>query len=70
MKQDASSALLELSNPSGKDDQHILVMGDSEKKVLKAKELIDAVLYADETTRHRIRLEQLRTAQVMNSLAS
>ena len=61
---------MELSNPGAKDDQHILVMGDSEAKVLKAKELIEVVLYADEATRHKIRLEQLRTAQVMNSLAS
>ena len=48
---------MELSNPGAKDDQHILVMGDSEAKVLKAKELIEVVLYADEATRHKIRLE-------------
>ena len=46
-----------MNNPGAKDDQHILVMGDSEKKALKAKELIEAVLYADEPTRNKIRLE-------------
>ena len=46
-----------MNNHSSKEDQHILVMGDSEKKVLKAKELIEAVLYADESTRHKIRLD-------------
>ena len=45
-----------------KDDNHIMVMGDSEAKVVHAKELIEAVLYADEPTRNKIRLEQLRTA--------
>ena len=32
-------------------------MGDAESKVLHAKELIEAVLYADEQTRNKIRLE-------------
>ena len=39
-----------------------MVMGDSEAKVMHAKELIEAVLYADEPTRNKIRLEQLKTA--------
>jgi hypothetical protein len=44
-----------------------MVMGDAERKVLHAKALIEAVLYADESTRNKIRMEQLRTAE---SLAS
>ena len=40
-----------------KEDQHILVMGDAESKVIHAKELIEAVLYADELTRAKIRME-------------
>lgn len=44
-------------------------MGDTEAKVMHAKELIEAVLYADELTRAKIRMEQLRTAQLMNTMA-
>lgn len=51
-----------------KDDQHIMVMGDAESKVIHAKDLIEAVLYADEPTRSKIRMEQLRTAHMINSL--
>lgn len=47
-----------------------MVMGDSEAKVMHAKELIEAVLYADEATRNKIRLEQLKTAQMMNSFVT
>ena len=45
-----------------------MVMGDAESKVIHAKDLIEAVLYADEPTRSKIRMEQLRTAHMINSL--
>ena len=60
LKQDNTSVFADIH--SGRDEQHILVMGDADAKVLKAKELIEAVLYADEPTRQKIRLEQLQTA--------
>jgi far upstream element-binding protein len=45
------------------DDQHVLIIGDKEEKLVYAKELVQQVLTADETTRNKIRSEQLKDAQ-------
>lgn len=39
------------------DDQHVLVVGDTDQKVVQAREIVIKVLTADETTRNAIRSE-------------
>lgn len=46
--QDQSSMLA----PDDKDEAHILVIGDAEYKVIKAKEMLERLINADEMTRH------------------
>ena len=36
------------------DDQHVLVVGDTDQKVVQAREIVIKVLTADETTRNAI----------------
>lgn len=45
------------------DEQHVLIIGDSEDKLVKARKVIQDVLTADEPTRNQIRSEQLKDAQ-------
>ena len=52
--------------PDDKDEAHILVMGDAESKVIKAKDMLERLIFADETTRQTIRNEQYKTAQLLN----
>jgi rRNA processing protein Krr1/Pno1 len=44
------------------DEQHVLIIGDSEHKLVKARRVIQDVLTADESTRNQIRSEQLKDA--------
>jgi len=60
--QDQASML----SPDDKDEAHILVMGDAECKVIRAKEMIEKLIFADEATKQQIRLEQLKTAQLLS----
>lgn len=46
--------------PDDDEDLHVLVAGDSEVMVSKAVEMIEAIIFADENTRTRIRQEQLK----------
>lgn len=39
------------------DDQHVLIIGDQEEKLLKARDIVQRVLTADESTRNQIRSE-------------
>lgn len=39
------------------DEQHVLVVGETEQKVLAARDVVIKVLTADETTRNAIRSE-------------
>jgi hypothetical protein len=53
--------------PDDDDDQHVLIVGDTETAVERAMTAINVVVNADETTRNAIRQEQLRAAQEINS---
>jgi len=48
------------------EEQHVLIIGDSEEKLQRAKEVVHRVLTADEETRNAIRMEQLKAAQEMS----
>eukprot|EP01016_Furgasonia_blochmanni_P001106 TRINITY_DN10404_c0_g1_i11.p1 TRINITY_DN10404_c0_g1~~TRINITY_DN10404_c0_g1_i11.p1 ORF type:complete len:470 (+),score=110.87 TRINITY_DN10404_c0_g1_i11:911-2320(+) len=53
--------------PDDDEDQHVLVVGDSEAQVARACAEIERIIFADEETRNRIRQEQLKTvAQLKN----
>jgi len=44
------------------DEQHVLIIGDSEDKLVEARKIVVTVLTADEETRNMIRNEQLKAA--------
>ena len=48
------------------DDQHVLVVGDNEQKLIAARDIVIKVLTADETTRNAIRQEQLKAANELS----
>ena len=48
------------------DDQHVLVIGDNETKLIAARDVVIKVLTADETTRNAIRSEQLKAANELS----
>ena len=48
------------------DDQHVLIVGDTESKLIQARDVVYKVLTADETTRNAIRSEQLKAANEMS----
>ena len=48
------------------DEQHVLLIGDSEERLIEARKVIEHVLTADEVTRNQIRTEQLKDAQEMS----
>jgi hypothetical protein len=52
--------------PDDKEEAHIMIMGDAECKVRRAKEMLERLIFADESTRQQIRLEQLKTAQLLS----
>lgn len=49
------------------EDQHVLIVGDTEENVNKAQFLIEKVLYSDNDTRNRIKEEQLKASQEIRS---
>ena len=53
--------------PDQDDDQHVLIMGDTEDAVEKAIEECNKVILADEDTRNMIRKEQLKIAAELNN---
>lgn len=53
-------------SPDDNEEQHVLIVGDTEKDIEKAQAAINSVLNADEETRNAIRNEQLRSAQEIN----
>jgi hypothetical protein len=58
-----------MSNPQPDDDeeQHVLVVGDTDDSVNKATFLIEKVLYSDVETRNKIREEQLKASNELRS---
>jgi len=49
------------------EDQHVLIVGDTEENVNKAQFLIEKVLYSDNDTRNKIKEEQLKASQEIRS---
>lgn len=49
--------------PDDDDEQHVLIIGDSTESVRRAENAIQRVISADDTTRNKIREEQLVVAQ-------
>ena len=44
-------------SPDDKEEAHILIMGDADIKVRRAKEMLEQLIYADDATRQQIRME-------------
>jgi len=55
------------SQPDDNEEQHVLIVGETEENVNKAQWLVEKVLYADDITRTRIRDEQLKASQEMRT---
>jgi rRNA processing protein Krr1/Pno1 len=53
--------------PDDDDDQHVLIMGDTQEAVERAVEACNKIILADEDTRNMIRKEQLKVAAEMNN---
>lgn len=51
---------------SDQDDQHVLIIGNTEDSVAQAKKIVEKVLTADESQRNQIRSEQLKDAQELS----
>lgn len=49
------------------EEQHVLIVGDTEENVNKANFLIEKVLYSDLDTRNKIKEEQLKASQEIRS---
>jgi transcription antitermination factor NusA-like protein len=55
------------SQPDDNEEQHVLVVGETEDNVNRAQYLIEKVIYADDHTRNRIKEEQLKASQEMRT---
>lgn len=53
--------------PDDDDEQHVLIIGDSPESVRRAQNAIERVISADDTTRNKIREEQLTVAAQINN---
>jgi len=49
------------------EEQHVLIVGETEENVNRAKYLIEKVLYSDDNTRNKIKEEQLKASQEMRT---
>ncbi len=45
------------------EEQHVLIIGDTEENVKRASYLVEKILYADEATRTKIKEEQIKASQ-------
>ena len=50
-------------NPNDNDQNHVLIIADSEEKLKKGSKLVEDVIYADEDTRNKIISEQLKASK-------
>ena len=48
--------------PDDNEEQHVLVVGETEENVNRAQYLIEKIIYADDSTRNRIKEEQLKAS--------
>lgn len=53
--------------PDDDDEQHVLIMGDTQEAVDRAIQACNKIILADEDTRNMIRKEQLRVAAELNN---
>lgn len=56
-----------MPQPDDFEEQHVLIVGDTEENVNKAAFLVERVLYSDADTRNKIKEEQLKASQEMRS---
>lgn len=49
------------------EEQHVLIVGETEENVNRAQYLIEKVLFSDDSTRTKIKDEQLKASQEMRS---
>lgn len=57
-----------VANPEDNDEQHVLIIGDTDEYVAKAEFLVRKILFADAETRNKIREEQLKASQEINKV--
>jgi hypothetical protein len=55
------------SQPDDNEEQHVLVVGETEENVNRARYLIEKVIYADDYTRNKIKEEQLEASREMRN---
>ncbi len=53
--------------PDDEEEQHVLIVGDTEETVNKAQFMISKVLFSNTETRNKIREEQLKASQEIRS---
>ena len=53
--------------PDDDDEQHVLIIGDTAENVRRAQNTVERVITADDTTRNKIRQEQLTVAAQLNN---
>jgi len=53
--------------PDDNEDQHVLIVGDTEESVNKAQYFIEKVLFSEPDIRNKIKEEQLRASQEIRS---
>lgn len=53
--------------PDDNEDQHVLIVGDTEESVNKAQYFIEKVLFSEPEIRNKIKEEQLRASQEIRS---
>lgn len=53
--------------PDDDDEQHVLIIGESSENVRRATNTVERLINADETTRNKIRQEQLTVAAQLNN---
>ena len=51
------------------EEQHVLIVGETEENVNRAKYLIEKVIYSDDGTRTKIKDEQLKASQEMRTVS-
>ena len=51
------------------EEQHVLIVGETEENVNRAKYLIEKVIYSDDGTRTKIKEEQLKASQEMRTVS-
>lgn len=51
------------------EEQHVLIVGETEENVNRAKYLIEKVIYSDDPTRTKIKEEQLKASQEMRTVS-